>query len=276
MKKLTAIAVCLLLLFTLSVDCFAVDNNVDIGNIFGDVNTKAEDTTTIGAIVDTENVETDSPIATENSENKERFAGVFDLTFFKKVLFEAKNILSSLAEKSYTVYSAIILIISLVTCFAGYKIMRFFLSVGGFFVGTFVAGRILSYIGFGDGIAAKIIVTVAALFVGALIASLAYKFMMLGVFLLGSFAAYLIFVELPLPSLATIVVAVICGSVACFFMRVAVILSSSVSGGMAAGSALVGFIPAVSGMPYIHILFGIILAILGMSTQFSVSYRKRK
>ncbi len=270
MKKISAIAICLLLLFTLSLNCFAVDNNVEIGNIWGDVNTEAEDTTTIGAIVDTETN------ASENAENREKSAGVFDLTFFKSVLFEAKNILSSLAEKSFTVYSAIILIISLATCFAGYKIMRFFLSVGGFFVGAFVAGRILSYFGFGGGVVAKIMVIVAALFVGALIASLAYKFTMLGVFLLGSFAAYLIFVELPISSLAAIIIAIICGAVACFFVRVAIILSSSISGGMAAGSALVGFIPAISELPYIHVLLGVILSILGMSAQFSVSYRRRK
>ncbi len=198
-----------------------------------------------------------------------------DLGFIEKLASRSKGIFSSLAAKSATVYSAITLLVSLAICFAGYKMMRIFLGIGGFCVGAFIAGRLVALIGLTDGKIAQIISVIAAVIVGALFATLTYKFMRAGIYLVGSFAAYLVLLEIPLPFVAVLILSIVGGVLSWFFVRVAITVVSAVAGGMTAGSSLVGFLPFISGLPYIHILLGVILVIAGMSTQLSLSKRRR-
>lgn len=168
-----------------------------------------------------------------------------------------------------------VLVIALLICFAGYKLSKLCLCMGGFCVGMVIVRRLIAYVGVTDDELSRILTYVAAILIGVALAGIAFKFLKAGAFLLSAFAAYMIASSFSLSITAVALITLICGVAAIVFFRTAVIIASAVAGGMLAGSALVGFFPMLEKIPYPSVVLGLVLTVVGMSAQFSMKRRKR-
>ena len=186
------------------------------------------------------------------------------------------DMLVNISSKLSMIPSAVILAASLIICFAGYRLSKISLGIGGFFVGLIIVDKIISFIGVSEDTLSLILRYVAAVLIGVALTGLACKFLKLGAFLLAAFAGYMLSSALAISGTAVALITLICGVCAIIFFRCAVIIASATAGGMMAGASLVALIPFELPIPYAHIILGAIIVLVGISLQFSISKRKRK
>lgn len=124
------------------------------------------------------------------------------------------------------------LIIGALECFAGFKIMKVMMSVWGFIIGATI-GIVIGVVSESAGLAISL-----GLVFGIVLAILAYKLYLAGIFILTStltFATiYLVSKSVPVG----VIIGLVVGVAAMFFVRIVVICSTAVSGaGMILSSA---------------------------------------
>ena len=186
---------------------------------------------------------------------------------------EVVNVVESYAS---SLSDLALLIISLLICFAGFKLSKMCLGLGGFCLGMVIVRRIIGLIGVADDTLSIVLTYVAAALIGIALAGIAYRFLKAGAFLLAAFAGYMLASSLVfIPVVATVLVAIICGALALIFFRTAVIIASSVAGGMTAAPILMGMFPVLSEIPFGNLILGVLLTLAGMLLQFSMKRKKK-
>lgn len=134
------------------------------------------------------------------------------------------------------------LIISLIQCFFGYKIIRSWITIAGFLLGA-ISGYALVY-----SITANATYALIGCLIGAILLSvLAYKIYLVGVFLIAGFGTYYICiscltVDSSLLQPISIVLAIVAAFFAIKYMRPAIIFVTAFQGALAAVEVLPVFI----------------------------------
>lgn len=174
----------------------------------------------------------------------------------------------------------IAMIPSLLQCFFGYKMLKFWIAFNGFCVGGIIGALIGMAVG-GENGGAGMAAVILALILGILGAWLAFKLYMLGVFLqcfvmgflfgaiLGYFAG---------STSAMVPVGIICALVAAIagviLTKPIIIISTGLTGGLSVGVCLAVLFDAKS--PAVGIVLGLILAALGIFVQFKMNEQESK
>lgn len=190
----------------------------------------------------------------------------------------AENMISILGAEFVSVINIAIMIIGLVICFSGNRLIKFIVALGGFSFGyslgcSFFFALIDKY-----SLDEQLFTTLAfvlAIALGVLCAFLAARFVYLGFFLYGLTASYTVLMSVACPQIIAVILAIIFGVLAIFLARVLVVVISAINGGMAVGNGIVWFIPSLLTVPHLNVLIGAVLAVLGMLTQFK-EHRHRK
>ena len=170
------------------------------------------------------------------------------------------------------------LIISLIACFFGYKLMKIFIAFGGFCIGGAVGVVIASHM-----TKSSPVVLLVGLICGVLLAMAAYKLYKIGVFLMAFSNAF----PIPLAVItgvsgekavpedmakigfaAGILFGILIGIVAVIFTKPSIILSTSIENGLSAGVFLACMISKVS----LFLLLGGIFAVLGTIIQVKTNH----
>lgn len=161
-------------------------------------------------------------------------------------------------------------VFALANCFFGYRLMRLWIGVIGFFAGAWGGFFAADY--FLDNAAVCAVIGIAA---GVLMIALAYRIYLAGVFLLcGLFGFGALWMLLTLwfadyADLVLIVSAVaglLIGVAGVLFLRPVVIVTTAISGGMAASQTIFGIFGMEQGTA--AFLVGVVLAIFGVAWQF--------
>lgn len=176
--------------------------------------------------------------------------------------FSLFNELGSVFGELFIGLAIIAFIISILQCFFGYKLFKFWVAVTGFLtfgiIGGFAAGIAAENAGVG------MFIGLACAVLGAFIAFKLYK---VGVFLLcGSMGFLLGYILIENPIFA-LIFALVIGVLSVYFVKPVIILSTSISGGFTAGSSLCMIMGIDSGVP--SILIGLALAVGGVLVQFA-------
>ncbi|HEX3075517.1 MAG TPA: zinc-ribbon domain-containing protein [Lachnospiraceae bacterium] len=162
-----------------------------------------------------------------------------------------------------------ILVIALIECFFGFKLLKFWIAVIGFILGGVIFGLIGGYNGLGSE-------TIILSFVGAILcAFISYKVYLIGVFISNfasaTAASFLVFAILNNCSaedqyMFAVIFGLIVAIIAVILVQPITILSTSISGGTLAGSAI-AYLMKVEDPDSIGSVIGIIIALLGILYQ---------
>lgn len=176
------------------------------------------------------------------------------------------QLLAQLSYHSFGVMGMIMLIFALLNCFLGYRLMKLWIAVIGFCIGL-LAGVGLASI-FTEN---SWILLAAAVVGGILIALIAFKVYLVGVFLYGAIVAYGLIVGLigqdKWWSLAVCVIfALLVGILAVNYVRPSIIITTAISGGFTAAKEVLSWL-SVADVRITYAL-AIVLAALGIFIQF--------
>lgn len=166
-----------------------------------------------------------------------------------------------------------LLIVGLLVCFFGLKLVKVLAAIQGFAVGCVIGGAVAA--GFHmDGVTVAIVVLAC----GALIAALSFFLYRFGIFLLIFGNIFMISLSLILPQTTMMLavcaaIAFVIGLLAAIFVEPIVILSTGISGGMSAGRAA-AMLMGMSGNTWVVLIIGIVLSIIGISVQFMLHSKK--
>lgn len=180
---------------------------------------------------------------------------------------QVQNMLERLPAEMSGVFLAVTIIMALVNCFFGFRLLKFWISLFGF-----VTGAGIGYF-LGDYFTHNLIVAViAAVLCGAVLMLLAFKVYLAGVFVLCGALAYFAINELMLPDIwwkfaICIVIGLLIGCIAVKFVRPAVIVSSGIHGGISSAGAILAAIGLKD--QTMAVVTGLALAILGILFQFA-------
>lgn len=161
-------------------------------------------------------------------------------------------------------------VFALVNCFFGYRMMRVWIGIAGFCAGLWGGYTAADY--FLDNSA---LCTVIALAAGFLMLFLAFRIYLAGVFLLCGLFGFGFFWSVGIGMFADYGTAVLIaaalagiglGVAGVFFSRPAVILTTAISGGMAASQTIFGIFGLEQDMAMM--ITGAVLAVLGTAWQF--------
>lgn len=157
-------------------------------------------------------------------------------------------------------------IAALASCFFGYRLLKFWIAVAGFFVG-FLLGFLSA-----DAIAHNTIVSmITGLLVGTLLVVLSFRIYLCGVFLSCGAMAYGLFSMLLTADSwwkygICAVLAILVGLIALRFVRPVVVISSAFSGGFSAANTVLAALSVTSTAAFIAA--GLLLSIAGIVIQF--------
>lgn len=183
---------------------------------------------------------------------------------------EATEILHKITTGAF----AVGLILALLGCFFGYKMLKFWISLAGLFIGAAAGYGITWYMT--NNATYALIGTIA----GAILLSiLSYKIYLVGVFLLFGFGAYFLSLSyLPLDGLILTIAAVAIGLVvailAVIYMRPAIIVITGLQNGLLAVGALAHLVSFPNQSLMIPV--GVGLGMLGAAFQFMTTRTKRE
>ena len=166
------------------------------------------------------------------------------------------------------------LIIALLGCFFGYKMLKFWISLAGLIIGAACGYGILYYF-VQDGTYAMIGAGVGAV-LGAI---LSYKIYLLGVFILfGAGTYFLCAASLSLDGMlltaASFILAVIVAVLAVIYMRPAIIVITGLQNGLIISGCLLKLVPDIPSSMSIPI--GVGVAVAGMAFQFLTTRTKKE
>ena len=165
---------------------------------------------------------------------------------------------------------AVILVFGILNCVFGYRLLRFWMMIGGFFVGAGLALIVVHTM----GIQEKSTMLIAALAAGVVFAVIAFLIYKAGVFILAAgigWAASIYFLH-PTSSavfFACILIGVALGSMAVKYCREVLIVATSLIGGIMAGVSLAQ-LGNLADIPY-GLGMSVGFAVLGMLIQFAIN-----
>ena len=179
--------------------------------------------------------------------------------------------LRALTYESYRdpvfLFLVVLLAFGLLNCVLGYRLLRFWVMIFGFFVGSFAGYYLAGKIGVGS----RMVYLAAALIGGLLVAIIAFLIYKAGIFLLGAGAALLLGLYFLQPRSSgtfflCILAAVVIGILGIRFSRGIIIIMTSCLGGVLSAFAICK-IARLAELPYAPLIAGG-LAIIGMLLQF--------
>ena len=177
---------------------------------------------------------------------------------------------SDLVNRFMMAIFAVILVFGVLNCILGYRLLRFWMMLGGFLVGGGLALVVVHTM----GIQEKSTMLIAALAAGAAFAVIAFLIYKAGVFILAAgigWAASIYFLH-PTSSavfFACILIGVALGSMAVKYCREVLIVATSLIGGIMAGVSLAQ-LGNLADIPY-GLGMSVGFAILGMLIQFAIN-----
>jgi ribosomal protein L37E len=178
-------------------------------------------------------------------------------------LLSANDSLSGAMGNISVFFAIISLVFAAIYCFFGYKLFRVLMGIVGFLVFGII-GFAIGY-GVSDETSAAAII---GLVTGVLGAFIMYYLYLVGVFVLIGFSGFIIGIILVDNTGASVLIGIIAGVIGVFFAKPAIIISTSISGGLLMGSSL-GIILDI-GKPA-DLLLGVIFAALGIYVQFKTN-----
>lgn len=197
------------------------------------------------------------------------------MTEFMDILARIMNIADRVnnMEQLSTVAMAgfgIVLVFGIMNCILGYRLLRFWMMLGGFGVGAAVGFFVASTM----NIQEKIIYAAAMLFGGVLFAVIAFLIYKAGIFILGAGIGWALSIYILHPTSSSVFfVCILCGvgvgTLAVKYCREVLIVATSIIGGVMAGMSL-GRMGGLAELPY-GIGMSIGFSLLGILIQFAIN-----
>lgn len=190
---------------------------------------------------------------------------------FNGVVNIAGNLLDSdLVNRFMMTIFAVILVFGILNCILGYRLLRFWMMVGGFLVGGGLALIVVHTM----GIPEKATMMIAGLATGVVFAVIAFLVYKAGVFILAAGIGWALSIYFLHPTssasfFACILIGVALGSMAVKYCREVLIVSTSLIGGVMAGVSLAK-LGDLADFPY-GLGMSVGFAIIGMLIQFAIN-----
>lgn len=164
----------------------------------------------------------------------------------------------------------VILLFGILNCILGYRLLRFWMMLGGFFVGGGLALAVVHTM----GIQEKSAMMIAALVTGIIFAVITFLIYKVGVFILAAGIGWALSIYFLHPTssasfFACILIGIALGSLAVKYCREVLIVATSLIGGVMSGISLTK-LGNLSDIPY-GLGMSVGFAILGMLIQFSIN-----
>ena len=177
---------------------------------------------------------------------------------------------SDLVNRFMMAIFAVILVFGILNCILGYRLLRFWMMVGGFLVGGGLALIIVRTMGTQE----KSMMMIAALVTGIIFAVIAFLIYKAGVFILAAGIGWALSIYFLHPTssasfFACILIGVALGSMAVKYCRELLIVSTSLIGGVMAGVSLAK-LGDLADFPY-GLGMSVGFAIIGMLIQFAIN-----
>lgn len=195
-----------------------------------------------------------------------------DMTdMFGSIVNITGNLLDSdLVNRFMMAIFAVILVFGILNCILGYRLLRFWMMVGGFLVGGGLALIIVRTMGTQE----KSTMMIAALVTGIIFAVIAFLIYKAGVFILAAGIGWALSIYFFHPTssasfFACILIGVALGSMAVKYCREVLIVSTSLIGGVMAGVSLAK-LGDLADFPY-GLGMSVGFAIIGMLIQFAIN-----
>lgn len=165
---------------------------------------------------------------------------------------------------------AVILVFGILNCVFGYRLLRFWMMIGGFFVGAGLALIVVHTMGMQE----KSTMLIAALATGVVFAVIAFLIYKAGVFILAagigwSLSIYFLHPTSSASFFACILIGVALGSMAVKYCREVLIVATSLIGGVMSGVSLAK-LGNLEDIPY-GLGMSVGFAVLGMLIQFAIN-----
>lgn len=177
---------------------------------------------------------------------------------------------SDMFTQFYTIIFGILLVLGILNCVFGYRLIRFWMMVGGFFVGAVLAFICVRSMDIQD----KTVWGAAVVVTGIIFAVIAFLIYKAGVFLLAAGIGWALSIYFIHPTssaafFACILIGIALGTLAVKYCREVLIVATSLIGGLIAGISL-GRLGGLDEFPYgIGLSAG--FALLGMLIQFAIN-----
>ena len=190
---------------------------------------------------------------------------------FNGVVNIAGNLLDSdLVNRFMMTIFAVILVFGILNCILGYRLLRFWMMVGGFLVGGGLALIVVHTM----GIPEKATMMIAGLATGVVFAVIAFLVYKAGVFILAAGIGWALSIYFLHPTssasfFACILIGVALGTMAVKYCREVLIVATSLIGGVMAGVSLAK-LGSLADFPY-GLGMSICFAVLGMLIQFAIN-----
>ena len=177
---------------------------------------------------------------------------------------------SDLVNRFMMAIFSVILVFGILNCILGYRLLRFWMMVGGFLVGGGLALIIVRTMGTQE----KSMMMIAALVTGIIFAVIAFLIYKAGVFILAAGIGWALSIYFLHPTssasfFACILIGVALGSMAVKYCREVLIVSTSLIGGVMAGVSLAK-LGDLADFPY-GLGMSVGFAIIGMLIQFAIN-----
>lgn len=190
---------------------------------------------------------------------------------FGSIVSIAGNLLDSdLVNRFMMAVFAVILVFGVLNCILGYRLLRFWMMLGGFLVGAGLALVIVHSMGTQE----KSTMLIAALVTGVIFAVIAFLIYKAGVFILAAGIGWTLSIYFLHPTssaafFACILIGVALGSLAVKYCREVLIVATSLIGGLMAGVSLAK-LGNLADIPY-GLGMSVGFAIIGMLIQFAIN-----
>ena len=177
---------------------------------------------------------------------------------------------SDMFTQFYTIIFGVLLVLGILNCVFGYRLIRFWMMVGGFFVGAVLAFICVRSMDIQD----KTVWGAAVLVTGIIFAVIAFLIYKAGVFLLAAGIGWALSIYFIHPTssaafFACILIGIALGTLAVKYCREVLIVATSLIGGLIAGVSL-SRLGGLAEFPYgIGLSAG--FALLGMLIQFAIN-----
>lgn len=177
---------------------------------------------------------------------------------------------SDLVNRFMMIIFTIVLVFGILNCILGYRLLRFWMMLGGFFVG----GGLALIITHSMGTQEKSTMMIAAIATGVVFAVIAFLIYKAGVFILAAGIGWALSIYFLHPTSSAsffvcILIGVALGTLAVKYCREVLIIATSLIGGVMSGIALAK-LGSLSDFPY-GIGMSIGFAVIGMLIQFAIN-----
>lgn len=186
---------------------------------------------------------------------------------------ELQNLIAQIPAEYGIPITLVSILISLLICFVGYRLIKIWIVFSGFFIGAALAAKAANYFWANNQLTIAL-----ALIVGIALAVAALKLFEIAVFIVAALFAYMFIGTIllyfnisfnPAVYLLVAVVALIIGGVAVMFIKPAGILITAVYGGMMAGQGILKLLLPQQIPPLLLLVMGFIIAAAGITIQFA-------